>query len=80
VLHGDNTGLQSMNTKSITPVLLAPMLDIAWPMCRASRRRISLRASGNEWHREALEALVDHWATRWDIDISGYMMGRAYGA
>jgi hypothetical protein len=75
-----------MTTKSITTVLLAATLDIAWPMGRARENGVmSPYASvARFWERvgdvgEALEARVDRLATRWDIDISTYMMDRAYG-
>lgn len=75
-----------MNIKSITTVLLAGTLDIAWPMCRARENAVFAQSDflACFWCRVGdtgytLEALVDRLATRWDIDISTYMIDRAYG-
>jgi hypothetical protein len=74
-----------MNTKSITTVLLAATLDSAWLMCRAQENGVMSPYSSVDrfWQRvggigEALEAFVDRVATRFDIDISTYMIDRAY--
>jgi predicted TPR repeat methyltransferase len=76
-----------MNAKSITTVLLGKILDFAWPMCRARFKGVISPPTSvaRFWELvggtgEALEALVDRVATRFDIDISTYMIDRAYRA
>jgi len=76
---------QTMITEIIT-ALLATALDSAWSMCRAGQKAMLAEtdAAVRFWERigragVALEAIVDRLAARCGIDISAYMIGRAYG-
>jgi len=74
-----------LNTKSITTVLLVVAFDRAWSMYKAGQNaeRTPSNLIARLWERlgdtgYALAEFIGRLAERWDIDISSYMMDRAY--
>lgn len=73
-------------TNKIISAFLYAVLQLAQAMCRAGERAVFAPShlAARFWERvgasgEALEAVVDHIAVHCGIDISVYMIDRAYG-